>query len=64
MTDSVTVTGSNYVGGVAGSVDNSITASSNAGTVTATANRAGGVTGRVQSNKTTAMTECYNSGSL
>lgn len=64
VTDSVTVTGSNYVGGVAGSVDNSITASSNAGTVTATANRAGGVTGRVQSNKTTAMTECYNSGSV
>lgn len=28
VTDSVTVTGSNYVGGVAGSVDNSITASS------------------------------------
>ena len=64
VTDSVTVTGSSYVGGVAGYVDNSITASSNAGTVTATANRAGGVTGCVQSNKTTAMTECYNSGSV
>ena len=64
VTDSVTVTGRQYVGGVAGSVNNSITASSNAGTVTATANRAGGVTGSVQSDKTTAMTQCYNSGSV
>lgn len=64
VTDSVTVTGRQYVGGVAGYIDNSITTSSNAGTVTATANRAGGVTGCVHSSKTTAMTECYNSGSV
>ena len=62
VTDTVTVSGTAYVGGVAGYVDGSITRSSSAATVTGKGTRIGGVVGRVQSNSTTAMTECFNTG--
>ena len=64
VTESVEVTGVSYVGSVAGSVEKAISKSSNAGTVTATGNNVGGVVGRVQSDGSTAMTECYNVGSV
>ena len=64
VTESVEVTGTGYVGGVAGYVDQAISTSSNAGTVTATGNNVGGVVGQVQANGSTAMTECYNVGSV
>ena len=64
VTDTVTVSGTAYVGGVAGYVDDSITRSSSAATVTGKGARIGGVVGRVQSNSTTAMTECFNTGKV
>ena len=65
VTSSVTVYGiSDYVGGVAGYVDGSITRSSSAATVTGKGTRIGGVVGCVQSNSSTAMTECFNTGKV
>ena len=65
VTSSVTVYGiSDYVGGVAGYVDGSITKSSSAATVTGKGTRIGGVVGCVQSNSSTAMTECFNTGKV
>lgn len=62
VTDTVTVSGVKYVGGVSGYQDGTITRCSNAAVVVATGSYVGGVTGRVQSNATTAMTECFNTG--
>ena len=64
VTDTVTVSGTAYVGGVAGYVDDSITRSSSAATVTGEGARIGGVVGRVQSKSSTAMTECFNTGKV
>ena len=64
VTDTVTVSGTAYVGGVAGYVDDSITRSSSAATVTGKGTRIGGVVGCVQSNSSTAMTECFNTGKV
>ena len=58
---SVTVTGTQYVGGVAGYVDHSISKCSNAATVTASSSNVGGVTGYMFG-KT--MLKCYNTGSV
>ena len=64
VTDTVTVSGAAYVGGVSGYQDGTITRCSNAAVVVATGNNVGGVTGYVQSNASTAMTECFNTGSV
>lgn len=64
VTSTVTVSGAAYVGGVSGDQDGTITRCSSAAVVVATGNNVGGVTGRVQSNATTAMTECFNTGSV
>ena len=64
VTSTVTVSGAAYVGGVSGYQDGTITRCSNAAVVVATGNNVGGVTGHVQSNDTTAMTECFNIGSV
>ena len=64
VTSTVTVSGAKYVGGVSGYQDGTITQCSNAAVVVATGSYVGGVTGRVQSNATTAMTECFNTGSV
>ena len=62
VTRTVTVSGAAYVGGVSGCQDGTITRCSNAAVVVAKGNFVGGVTGRVQLNATTAMTECFNAG--
>ena len=64
VTGTVTVSGAAYVGGVSGYQDGTITRCSNAAVVVATGNNVGGVTGYVQSNASTAMTECFNTGSV
>lgn len=64
VTGTVTVSGAKYVGGVSGYQDGTITRCSNAAVVVATGSYVGGVTGHVQSNATTAMTECFNTGSV
>lgn len=64
VTSTVTVSGAKYVGGVSGYQDGTITRCSNAAVVVATGSYVGGVTGHVQSNATTAMTECFNTGSV
>lgn len=64
VTSTVTVSGAAYVGGVSGDLGGTFTQCSNAAVVVATGNNVGGVTGRVQSNATTAMTECFNTGSV
>lgn len=64
VTGTVTVSGAAYVGGVSGYQDGTITRCSNAAVVVATGSYVGGVTGHVQSNATTAMTECFNTGSV
>lgn len=58
---SVTVTGTQYVGGVAGYVDHSISKCSNAATVTASSSYVGGVTGYMFGET---MLACYNSGTI
>lgn len=58
---SVTVTGTQYVGGVAGYVDHSISKCSNAATVTASSSNVGGVTGYMFGET---MLKCYNTGSV
>lgn len=62
VTGTVTVSGVKYVGGVSGYQDGTITRCSNAAVVVATGNFVGGVTGYVQSDASTAMTECFNTG--
>lgn len=64
VTGTVTVSGAKYVGGVSGYQDGTITRCSNAAVVVATGIYVGGVTGYVQSNASTAMTECFNTGSV
>lgn len=64
VTDTVTVSGAAYVGGVSGYQDGTITQCSSAAVVVATGSYVGGVTGYVQSKATTAMTECFNTGSV
>lgn len=64
VTGTVTVSGAAYVGGVSGYQDGTITRCSSAAVVVATGNNVGGVTGYVQSNASTAMTECFNTGSV
>lgn len=64
VTGTVTVSGAKYVGGVSGYQDGTITRCSNAAVVVATGSYVGGVTGHVQSKATTAMTECFNTGSV
>lgn len=64
VTGTVTVSGAKYVGGVSGYQDGTITRCSNAAVVVATGNNVGGVTGHVQSKASTAMTECFNTGSV
>ena len=58
---SVTVTGTQYVGGVAGYVDHSISKCSNAATVTASSSNVGGITGNMNGRN---MLACYNSGTI
>lgn len=58
---SVTVTGTQYVGGVAGYVDHSISECSNAATVTASSSYVGGVTGYMFGET---VLKCYNTGSV
>lgn len=58
---SVTVTGTQYVGGVAGYVDHSISECSNAATVTASSSKVGGITGHMFGQT---MLKCYNTGSV
>ena len=53
-----------YTGGVAGYVDNSIARCSNAGTITSSGTYVGGVIACLQSNSSSAMTECFNTGSV
>ena len=55
VTDTVTVSGTAYVGGVTGYQDGTAYRCSSAATVTATGNYAGGVAGYVQSNSSEAM---------
>lgn len=62
VTGTVTVSGAAYVGGVSGYQDGAITRCSNAAVVEAKGNYVGGVTGYVQSDASTAMTECFNTG--
>ena len=64
VTGTVTVSGAAYVGGVSGYQDGTITRCSSAAVVVATGSYVGGVTGYVQSKATTAMTECFNTGSV
>lgn len=64
VTRTVTVSGAAYVGGVSGYQNGTITRCSNAAVVVATGNNVGGVTGYVWSDATTAMTECFNIGSV
>lgn len=64
VTGTVTVSGAKYVGGVSGYQDGTITQCSSAAVVVATGSYVGGVTGYVQSKATTAMTECFNTGSV
>lgn len=64
VTRTVTVSGAAYVGGVSGYQNGTITRCSNAAVVVATGNNVGGVTGYVWSNASTAMTECFNIGSV
>ena len=65
VTDTVTVySKGNYVGGVAGYINNSITQSSSAAEVTGGGNYVGGVAGYVNSGSTVAMTKCFNTGSV
>ena len=64
VTSTVTVSGAKYVGGVSGYQDGTITQCSSAAVVVATGSYVGGVTGYVQSNAFTAMTECFNTGSV
>lgn len=64
VTGTVTVSGAAYVGGVSGYQDGTITRCSNAAVVEAKGNHVGGVTGYVQSKASTAMTECFNTGSV
>ena len=64
VTDTVTVSGTAYVGGVTGYQDGTAYRCSSAATVTATGNNVGGVAGYVQSNSSEAMSECFNTGSV
>lgn len=64
VTRAVTVSGAAYVGGVSGYQNGTITRCSNAAVIVATGNNVGGVTGCVWSDATTAMTECFNTGSV
>lgn len=64
VTRTVTVSGAAYVGGVSGYQNGTITRCSNAAVVVAKGNNVGGVTGCVWSDATTAMTECFNIGSV
>ena len=65
-TDTVSVSGYQYVGGIVGELDTgaALKQCSNAGSVTATSAIAGGVAGRVYSASSTAMTECFNAGTV
>ena len=66
VTDSVAVSGKGYVGGVVGELDSSgsVAKSSNAGAVHAFAQYAGGIAGRVYSDRSDALTDSFNSGSV
>ena len=57
------VHGKDTVGGIAGTVDEAIVQSSSAANVTGNS-YVGGVAGRIQSNKSSAMSECFNTGSV
>lgn len=61
VTDSVTVHGKSYTGGVAGYVNTGITKSSNAAKVTSEGSNVGGITGNMNG---TNMLACYNSGTI
>ena len=61
VTDSVTVHGKSYTGGVAGYVNKGITKSSNAAKVTSEGSNVGGITGNMNG---TNMLACYNSGTI
>lgn len=66
ITDTVSVTGKSYVGGVVGELDNSgmVNSCSNAGSVTAKGDAAGGIAGRVYSAASNALTDSANTGSI
>lgn len=66
VTDSVKVSGKGYVGGVVGELDStgSVTKSSNAGAVYASSDYAGGIAGRVYSERSDSLTDSFNSGSV
>lgn len=66
VTDTVAINGKSYVGGVVGELDNggAVHQCSNAGTVTASADNAGGIAGRIYSNASNALTNSVNTGNV
>lgn len=63
-TSTVRISGRNYVGGLAGYLDHSAYRCSSAATVVSEGNTVGGLFGTVQSNSSTAVSECFFSGSV
>lgn len=63
-TSTVRISGRNYVGGLAGYLDHSAYRCSSAATVISEGNTVGGLFGTIQSNSSTAVSECFFSGSV
>lgn len=66
VTESVTISGKSYVGGIVGELDNGGTVNrcSNAGNVNANSDAVGGVAGRIYSAASNALTDSLNTGNV
>ena len=66
VTNTVAINGKSYVGGIVGELDNggAVHQCSNAGTVIASADNAGGIAGRIYSNASNALTDSVNTGNV